>query len=139
MWLIGHIWCRPEACVSKLYGTAHIPGNSTRGLHYNMLESETHCFQCHQTKPDINILFAVCWVLDKCGRSICICLEQPEKSSARIQDQNVQKVQLQIYCNDSINQSYTFPKALLFPVSVIPGRSIFLVRFKYAGIFGCLP
>ena len=35
-----------------------------------------HTFRCCQTKPEIDMLFAVCRVLKKCGRSICICRDQ---------------------------------------------------------------
>ena len=47
-----------------------------------------HTFRCRQTKPEINILFAVCRVLNWCGRSICIFRDQLWKSGTRIRYQN---------------------------------------------------
>ena len=40
--------------------------------------------RCRQTKPEINISFALCRVLNLCVRYIRICLDQLEKSGTRI-------------------------------------------------------
>ena len=54
-------------------------------------------FRCLQTKPEINILFAVCRVLNSCGRAICIFRDQLGKSGTRIRYQNFNGIAWVLY------------------------------------------